>query len=384
MAGFPEPGTLTSSYNVLEMFLIGAHRCAMPVESISGRGATRNGTPTRFNLKERIADGEWLDSVESLDGIVPRRTMVTVERPKSILTRNSSPDIGFDRSVNPYRGCEHGCIYCFARPTHAYHDLSPGIDFESRLFAKPDAAKLLHATLSRRGYDVAPIALGTNTDPYQPIEEEWRITRSILELLLETRHPFTITTKSDRVLRDLDVIGPAARLGLAAVALSVTSLDPKVHRTLEPRAPSPRKRLLAIEKLREAGVPVYASIAPVIPQITDHEIEALVAATARAGAQGATFLPVRLPHEVAPLFRAWLDEHYPDRAAKVMATIHEIRGGRDNDPNFFSRMRGKGPWWDLLKTRFELACRKNGLAKMKIPLRRDLFQPPQGDQLRLI
>ena len=355
----------------------------MPVESIPGRGATRNSTPTRFNLKERISDGDWLDSVESLDGIVPRKTTVTIEKPKSILTRNSSPDIGFDRSINPYRGCEHGCIYCFARPTHAYHDLSPGVDFESRLFVKPDAAKLLHATLSRPGYEVAPIALGTNTDPYQPIEEHWRITRSILELLLETKHPFTITTKSDRVVRDLDIIGPAARLGIAAVAISVTSLDPKVHRTLEPRAPAPRKRLAAIKGLREAGVPTFASIAPVIPQITDHELEALVEAAAEAGASGATFLPVRLPYEVAPLFRAWLEQHYPDRAAKVMATIQALRGGRDNDPSFFTRMRGQGPWAELIRTRFDIACRKHGLPRMKIPLRRDLFEPPQGDQLRL-
>jgi DNA repair photolyase len=356
----------------------------MPVESIKGRGATRNSTPIRFNLKERISDGDWLDSVESLDGIVPRRTTVTVEHPKSILTRNSSPDLGFDRSINPYRGCEHGCIYCFARPTHAYHDLSPGVDFESRLFAKPGAAKLLYAALSRPGYEVAPIALGTNTDPYQPIEDHWRITRSVLELLLETRHPFTITTKSDRVVRDLDIIAPAAKLGIAAVAVSLTSLDPQVHKTLEPRAPAPRKRLAAIKALSEAGVPTFASIAPVIPQITDHELEALVEAAAEAGARGATFLPVRLPHEVAPLFRAWLDEHYPDRAAKVMATIHSLRGGRDNDPNFFTRMRGQGPWAELTRSRFHIACRKHNLPRLKIPLRRDLFRPPQGDQLRLL
>jgi DNA repair photolyase len=355
----------------------------MPVESTSGRGATRNATPTRFNLKERVADGDWLDSVEELDGVAPRRTTVTVERPKSIITRNSSPDIGFDRSINPYRGCEHGCIYCFARPTHAFHDLSPGIDFESRLFAKPDAAKLLHAALSQPGYRPAPIAMGTNTDPYQPIEEHWRITRSILELLLETRHPFTITTKSDRVLRDLDLIAPAARLGLASVALSVTSLDPKIHKTLEPRAPAPRKRLAAIAALREAGVPAYVAIAPVIPQITDHELEAIVARAAEAGASGAFWLPVRLPHEVAPLFRAWLDEHYPDRAAKVMATIQAIRGGRDNDPNFFSRMRGAGPWAELLRTRFDLACKRHSMPNAKFKLRIDLFEPPQGDQLRL-
>src|SRR5919107_501214 len=231
------------------MFSLTAYHCAMPVESSRGRGATRNPTPTRFNLQERVVEGEWLDQVEALDGVPKRRTTVTIEHPKSILTRNNSPDIGFDRSVNAFRGCEHGCIYCFARPTHAYHDLSPGVDFESRLFAKPDAAKLLYATLSKPGYTVAPIAMGTNTDPYQPIEEHWRITRSIVELLLETKHPFTITTKSDRVLRDLDLIAPAARLGLASVALSVTSLDPKIHQTLEPRAPAPRKRLAAIKAL---------------------------------------------------------------------------------------------------------------------------------------
>jgi DNA repair photolyase len=356
----------------------------MPVESIKARGATRNATPTRFNLKERVTEGDWLDSVEVLDGIAPRRTTVTIERPKTILTRNSSPDIGFDRSINPYRGCEHGCVYCFARPTHAYHDLSPGVDFESRLFAKPDAAKLLHATLSRPGYEVAPIALGTNTDPYQPIEEHWRITRAILELLLETKHPFTITTKSDRVLRDLDLIAPAARLGLASVALSVTSLDPKIHKTLEPRAPAPRKRLAAIRAFREAGVPAYVAIAPVIPQITDHEMESIIANAAEAGASGAFWLPVRLPNEVAPLFRSWLDEHYPDRAAKVMATIQSIRGGKDNDPSFFSRMRGRGPWAELLRTRFNLACKRHNMPNAKFKLRTDLFEPPQGDQLRLL
>ena len=225
--------------------------------------------------------------------------------------------------------------------------------------------------------------MGTNTDPYQPIEENWRITRSIIELLLETRHPFTITTKSDRVLRDLDLIAPAARLGLASVALSVTSLDPRIHQTLEPRAPAPRKRLAAIKALREAGVPAFAAIAPVIPQVTDHELESIVAAAAEAGADGAFWLPVRLPHEVAPLFRAWLDEHYPDRAAKVMATIQSLRGGRDNDPNFFTRMRGSGPWADLLRNRFEKACKRYGLGQAKFKLRTDLFQPPQGDQLRL-
>ena len=356
----------------------------MPVESNHGRGATRNATPSRFNLKQHLADGDWLDQVEALDGVAPRRTTVTIEKPKSILTRNTSPDIGFDRSVNAYRGCEHGCIYCFARPTHAYHDLSPGVDFESRLFVKPDAAKLLHAALSRPGYECAPIAMGTNTDPYQPIEERWRITRAVIELLLETRHPFTITTKSDRVLRDLDLLAPAAKLGIASVAISITSLDPHTARTMEPRASAPRKRLEAVRLLGEAGVPCHVAIAPVVPQITDHELDHIVEAAAAAKARGAFYLPVRLPHEVAPLFRAWLERHYPDRAAKVMATINSLRGGRDNDPNFFSRMRGQGAWADLLKARFEKAIRRYDLPQSKFPLRRDLFTPPEGAQMRLL
>jgi DNA repair photolyase len=356
----------------------------MAVESTHGRGATRNPTPTRFNLKERLVEGDWLDQVEALDGVVPRRTTVTIERARSILTRNASPDIGFDRSVNAYRGCEHGCIYCFARPTHAFHDLSPGVDFESRLFVKPDAAKLLHAALSQPGYECAPIAMGTNTDPYQPIEERWHVTRAVVELLLETRHPFTITTKSDRVLRDLDLLVPAARLGIVSVAISVTSLDPAIARTLEPRAPAPRKRLAAVKALADAGVPCHVAIAPVVPQVTDHELEAIIEAAALSRARGVFYLPVRLPHEVAPLFRAWLDAHFHDRAAKVMATIRSLRGGRDNDPNFFSRMRGQGPWADLLRTRFEAAIRRHRMPQSKFPLRRDLFVPPEGAQMRLL
>ncbi|WP_118857121.1 PA0069 family radical SAM protein [Sphingomonas mesophila] len=356
----------------------------MPIKSIKARGATRNASPTRFNLKDHVIDGDWLDQVEAIDGVAPRRTTVTIEKPRSILTRNNSPDIGFDRSVNAFRGCEHGCIYCFARPTHAYHDLSPGVDFESRLFVKPDAAKLLHAALSRPGYECAPIAMGTNTDPYQPIEERWRITRSLIELLLETRHPFTITTKSDRVLRDLDLLVPAAKLGIASVAMSVTSLEPATARILEPRAPAPRKRLEAVRILNAEGVPCHVAIAPVVPQITDHELDHLVEAAAGARARGAFYLPVRLPHEVAPLFRAWLDQHFPDRAAKVMATIQSLRGGRDNDPNFHTRHQGQGPWAELLRTRFDKAMKRYGLIPSKFPLRRDLFVPPEGAQMRLL
>ncbi|MEK7342501.1 MAG: PA0069 family radical SAM protein [Pseudomonadota bacterium] len=349
-----------------------------------GRGATLNSDSRRFNLPERQADGDWLDSVETLDGPVPRRrTEVTVEHPRTILTRNASPDINFDQSINAYRGCEHGCIYCFARPSHAYHDLSPGLDFETKLFAKPDAAKLLRAELSKKSYQVATIAMGTNTDPYQPIEKDWRITRSILELLVETRHPTFITTKSDRILHDLDLIADLARDNLAAVMLSVTSLDPAVARTLEPRAPHPLRRLDAIRRLSDAGVPVTASISPVIPAITDHEMEALIARAAEAGAREVTYIPVRLPHEVAPLFRAWLDAHYPDRAAKVMAIIHDLRGGRDNDPGFGTRMKGQGVWADLLRARFLKARKRAGLGGEKLILRTDLFRPPEGAQMRL-
>ncbi len=258
------------------------------------------------------------------------------------------------------------------------------MDFESRLFVKPDASKLLHSSLSRPGYECAPIAMGTNTDPYQPIEERWRVTRSLIELLLETRHPFTITTKSDRVLRDLDLLVPAAGMGLAAVAISITSLDPATARILEPRAPTPHKRLAAVKALNQVGVPCHVAIAPVVPQITDHELDSIVEAASAANARGAFYLPVRLPHEVAPLFRAWLDEHFPDRAAKVMATINAMRGGKDNDPKFFSRMKGQGAWADLLKTRFEKAVARYGLPQSKFPLRRDLFRPPEGAQMRLL
>jgi DNA repair photolyase len=349
-----------------------------------GRGAPENRTPTRFNLPVREADGDWLDSREEVDGEAPPlRTTVTVEHPRTIITRNASPDIGFDRSINAYRGCEHGCIYCFARPTHAYHDLSPGLDFETRLFAKPDAAKLLREELAKPGYSPRPIALGTNTDPYQPIEATWRITRSILEVLKETKHPVTITTKSDRVLRDLAIIAPMAAEGLIGVALSVTSLTPAISRTLEPRAPSARKRLAAVKALSEAGVPASVAIAPVIPGITDHELDDIVAAAAEAGACGIFFLPVRLPFEVAPLFRAWLDEHFPDRADKVMNIIRSMRGGKDNDPNWFTRMQGSGPWAELMRVRFEVAVRKHGLNREKRQLKCDLFVPPQGPQLKL-
>lgn len=349
------------------------------------RGATQNATPTRFALPERLADGDWLDATPELDGEAPpRRTTVMIERPKAVITKNKSPDVPFDRSLNAYRGCEHGCIYCFARPTHAFHDLSPGLDFESKLFAKPDAPALLRAELSRPGYRPATLAMGTNTDPYQPIESRFEITRDVLRILLETRHPVSITTKSDRIVRDLDLLAPLAELGLVAVVVSVTSLEPATSRTLEPRAPAARKRLAAIKSLSGAGVPTFVAVAPIIPAITDHEIEGIVEAAAQAGARGGFFVPLRLPHEVAPLFRAWLDAHHPERATKVMSLVQSMRGQRDNDPEWFTRMQGQGPYAELIRTRFNAACRKHGLRRESIALRDDLFRRPAGAQLSLL
>lgn len=347
------------------------------------RGATLNRESTRFALPVRETDGDWLDLQGDVDGAPPPlRTTVTVEQPRTIITRNQSPDVPFDRSINPYRGCEHGCIYCFARPSHAFHDLSPGLDFETKLFAKPDAAALLRGELAKKGYACQPIAMGTNTDPYQPIETHWGVTRGVIEVLAECDHPLVITTKSDRVVRDLDLLAPMAAKGLVAVAISVTSLDPRIAMTVEPRAPTPKRRLAAVRALTDAGVPTYVNMAPVIPAITDNEVEAIVAAAAAAGALGVSYIPVRLPWEVAPLFRAWLDEHFPDRAGKVMATIHSLRGGKDNDPGFFSRMKGQGPWADLLKTRFRIARTRAGFSdeRRKLDLRCDLFRPPAGAQ----
>ncbi|WDA40512.1 PA0069 family radical SAM protein [Erythrobacter sp. BLCC-B19] len=357
---------------------------------VKGRGAQSGQVPTRFGLAEREVDGDWRDYVASLDGPPVRlRTTVTEERPKSILTFNQSPDVPFDRSVNAYRGCEHGCVYCFARPTHAYHDLSPGLDFETKLFAKPEAADLLRKTLAKKGYSPKPIAFGTNTDPYQPIERDWRITRALLEVCLEARHPVTITTKSDRVLMDADLLEAMARENLVAVAISVTTLDPALSAKLEPRCAAPAKRLAALGKLVELGVPVHCSLSPVIPAITDEFMENIIARVAELGVKSVGWIPLRLPHEVAPLFREWLAVHYPERAGKVMGIVREMRGGRDNDPNFHSRMNPKGVWADLIRARFRLACRKAGIGREgdrpRFTLDASRFRPPQsGGQLQLL
>ncbi|MXP28965.1 PA0069 family radical SAM protein [Porphyrobacter algicida] len=353
---------------------------------VDGRGAQSVSVPTRFGLATREADGDWRDYMEMLEGPpVKLRTSVVEEHPKTILTFNTSPDIGFDRSINAYRGCEHGCIYCFARPSHAYHDLSPGLDFETRLFAKPNAAQLLRATLAKAKYTPRPIAMGTNTDPYQPIESRYRITRSVLEVCLEARHPVTITTKSDRVLADLDLLTELAEHSLVAVAVSVTTFDPKLSGKLEPRAAAPAKRLAALGKLVEAGVPAHCSVAPVIPAITDEFMEEIVERAAALGVGSCGWIPLRLPHEVAPLFREWLSVHFPERGDKVMSIVRSIRGGRDNDPDFFTRMKPSGVWADLFRARFRLACKRAGLEKPNFELDCSQFRRPNvGGQLRLL
>ena len=357
-----------------------------PPERIKGRGAQSSEPPARFGLNGREADGDWRDHMEALDGPpVKLRTTVTEEHPRTILSFNQSPDIAFDRSINAYRGCEHGCVYCFARPTHAYHDLSPGLDFETQLFAKPKAAELLRATLAKPNYQPRPIAMGTNTDPYQPIERDYRITRQVLEICLDARHPVTITTKSDRILDDVDLLSEMAAHDLIAVAISVTSLDPKLSAKLEPRAAAPAKRLAALGVLAKAGIPVHCSISPIIPAITDEFMEDIVAQAAELGVKSAGWIPLRLPHEVAPLFREWLDVHYPDRAGKVMSIVRSIRGGRDNDPDFFSRMKPSGVWADLFRARFRLACKRAGIGKQRFELDTSAFRKPEtGGQLRLL
>ena len=346
-----------------------------------GRGAAVNPTG-RYERERREAFDDGWESGEELPAL---RTEVAVDRSRSVLVRNSSPDVPFDRSVNPYRGCEHGCVYCYARPTHAQLGLSPGLDFETRLTAKPEAPRLLEAALRKPGYRVAPVALGTNTDPYQPVEKDWRIMRGILDVLSEYRHPVTITTKGALVTRDLDILGEMGRAGLAHVQVSLTSLDPRLSRAMEPRAASPGRRLEMIRALAGAGVPVGINLAPVIPALNDHEIERLIAAGAAAGAEGAAYIVLRLPLEVAPLFREWLERKFPDRAARVIGAVRELHGGRDYDPAWGRRMKGEGVLARLIARRFEAASRRHGLDGPGRRLRTDLFRvPPRaGDQLAL-
>jgi len=343
-----------------------------------GRGATLN-PPGRFERHAvALADDGWGTLAELLAEAGPR-TEVRPDRTASLITYNQSPDIGFNASINPYRGCEHGCIYCYARPYHAFLGLSSGLDFETRIFAKEDAAALLRRELARPGYVARPIALGAATDPYQPVERRLGITRSILEVLLEARHPVGIVTKSAGVVRDLDLLQALAAHGLVRVQISVTTLDGELARRLEPRCPTVSVRLAAVRRLAEAGVPAGVNMAPVIPGLNDQEIERIAEAAAAAGADLLFWTMVRLPHEVKELFQAWLETHCPDRAARVLSLIRQARGGRLNDPQFGSRMRGEGPLARLIGDRFRLARQRHGLQHRRTPLRTDLFRPPAPD-----
>ncbi|WP_132546576.1 PA0069 family radical SAM protein [Rhodovulum euryhalinum] len=352
-----------------------------PLARTPGRGAASNPANRydRFSA-EAVADG-WAPEAE----LPVLRTELRLERPRRVITRNASPDVPFDRSINPYRGCEHGCIYCFARPGHAWLGLSPGLDFETRLVARPDAPEILARELSAPSYRPRTIAIGTATDPYQPVEGEQRIMRQLLEVLLAFRHPVGIVTRGTLVERDLDILSEMAGMGLVRVGVSLTTLDPRLARAMEPRAPAPERRLATVARLAEAGVEVRAMVAPVIPGLTDHEIEAILARAAGAGAVAATWVMLRLPLEVSGLFQDWLARHRPDRAGRVMARLREMHGGRDYAPDWGRRMRGEGPYAQMIGQRFRVAAARLGLARDLPELRTDLFRvpPKSGDQLSL-
>jgi DNA repair photolyase len=340
-----------------------------------GRGAVLN-PAGRFERQHQVVVDDGWGTLEALLAAPPPRTELLADASRTIIARNSSPDIPFDRSINPYRGCEHGCVYCYARPSHHYLGYSSGLDFETTLFIKHDAAELLKEALAQPGYSPAPLALGSNTDPYQPVERRLQVTRRILEVLAETRHPVSIVTKSAAVLRDLDLLVPMAREGLASVAVSITTLDPELARKLEPRAAAPHRRLSTMRELSAAGVPVALSLAPVIPGLTCHELERLLEAAAGAGASAASWILLRLPYDVKELFEAWLEAHYPARKTKVLSLLRQCRDGRLNDPEFGSRMRGRGPVAELIRRRFERAAERLGLGRRSLALRTDLFTPP--------
>jgi DNA repair photolyase len=350
--------------------------------AIRGRGARSNATG-RFEAQQREAfdDGWTLKDPEPAQ----LETTVSAEKAKVIITRNDSPDVGFSASINPYRGCEHGCIYCYARPAHAYMGLSPGLDFESRLFFKPEAARLLEKELSKPSYRPELIHIGGNTDPYQPQERKLRTTRGVVEVLVRFRHPFSVITKSALIVRDLDLLAEAAAMGLTRVAISVTSLDRRLARSMEPRAATPEKRIDAIRQLTRAGVPVTVMFAPCIPGLNDHEMEAVLERAAGAGASGAGYVALRLPREIKDLFREWLESDHPDRARRVMSLVRQMRGGKDYDTRWGERMRGEGPIGDLMATRFKAARKRYGidgewgsldLSKFRVP-------PRAGDQIDL-
>ena len=357
------------------------HETLKQGQRLRARGVASN-ISGRFEAEARVAVDDGWDLPET-DRLL--RTETRIERPRSALAWNRSPDLPFDRSINPYRGCEHGCVYCFARPSHAFLNLSPGLDFETRLIARPGIADVLAQEFRAKGYQVAPVAIGTNTDPYQPIEADHRLMREVLEVLWAYRHPVAITTKGALIERDIDLLAPMAAAGLLRVGISVTTLDAGLSRRMEPRCPAPARRVATIRRLAEAGIPVRAMLAPVVPGLTDHELEPILAAVQDAGAVAASYIALRLPREVSTLFQDWLAAHVPDRAAKVIARVREMHGGQDYDPAFGRRMRGEGLWADLLAQRFAKAVARLGLATQMPPLRCDLFRlPPRaGDQLSL-
>ncbi len=329
-----------------------------------GRGAVSNPEGRFESIRHHAEDDGWQSLL--LDEDAPRpRTEVTDERAKSVITRNDSPDIAFDQALNPYRGCEHGCIYCFARPSHSYLNLSPGLDFETKIRAKGNLAEVLRAELAKPGYVPKPINIGSNTDPYQPIEKQWRLTRAALEVLAECRHPCTIVTKNALVERDLDILAPMARDKLVQVFVSVNSLDNHLAVKLEPRASAPHRRIKAIRTLTDAGVPVGVLVAPIIPALNDKDMEAVLERAAEAGARSAGYTTLRLPWELKTLFREWLALHAPQRAEHVMSLVQQMNGGRDYDSDFRTRMHGQGVFADLLRKRFEVACRRHGFARAR-------------------
>lgn len=350
---------------------------------VKGRGTFSN-ISGRFESQHRVLMDDGWGTLE--DDAPKLKTTVAIDATRTIIARNSSPDIPFDRSINPYRGCEHGCVYCFARPTHAYLGLSPGQDFESRLFVKPKAAQLLVQELRKPGYQVRTMALGTNTDPYQPIDEKYQITREVLKVLRDFRHPVGIVTKSNRVLRDIDILADMAKDNLARVAISITTLDRELARTMEPRAPTPERRIEAIRELTAAGVPTTVMTAPMIPALNDHEMESILERGHEAGARNAGYVVLRLPLEIKDLFREWLEANQPGRASHVMSLIRSMRGGKDYDAEWGKRMKGSGVYAELTAKRFKLACDRLGLNQWWTPLRTDLFKPTPatGDQLRLL
>jgi len=365
-----------------------AHRPPLKIAPRNGRRPGGRGSlSNRSSRFERLArepfDDGWAGPPDAdAQNAKALRTEVTIETPRRILTRNVSPDISFDRSINPYRGCEHGCSYCFARPTHAFLDLSPGLDFESKLFAKPEAAKLLRKELSNPNYQPDVVAMGTNTDPYQPIERQFRITRSVLEVLAACHHPVGIVTKSGLIARDIDILGPMAEKGLVKVAISLTTLDRALARALEPRACAPDKRLETIRALSRAGIPTSVLVAPVIPALNDMEIEDILKTARRAGAHAAGYVLLRLPLEIKTLFEEWLEANVPDRKAHVMTIVRNMHGGKAYDAAWGLRQRGRGPYADLVRARFEKALKRLGMADREIKLRCDLFRPPEAWRLR--